>query len=100
VEFGDAACAAARERLAALRGEIGALLARYRLEAAGEPALHLLQAGPNASASLSAKKGSKLREVDEDGVGGARKTVEVSYDATLSTRVETKGTVTLSVACL
>lgn len=98
VELGDAACAAAEEKFAALRPAILALLARHDLEAEGDAALYLLQAGPNASATLAAKKG--LSEIDEEGTAEPRKKVEVSYDATLSTRVRTKGPATLSVRYL
>lgn len=99
VEIGDAECKAAREKFAAIRGELLAALGRHDLAAEEDPRFYLLQAGPNASATLTAKKGSTLREVEEEGEK-ARKKVEVSYDATLSTCVQITGPVTLTVAYL
>ena len=104
VEIGEPERAAAKARFEALRAPIVAVLARHDLEVEQEPGFWLVQAGPNASATLAAKKGGALRAIqDEDEDGGeakAKKKIGVSYDATLSTRVEIEGAATLTVTYL
>jgi len=98
VTFGDDECHAAKAKFTALQSKVEALLAQHELEVDSEPGFFLVQAGPNASARLTANKGSELREVDDE--GKKKKKVEVSYDSTLSTRIEMKGTMTLDVSYL
>lgn len=100
VEIGEAERTAAKARFEALRGPIGAALARHDLEVEHEPGFWLVQAGPNASATLTAKKGGALRAIEDEAKAKAKKKIGVSYDATLSTRVEIEGAATLTVTYL
>jgi hypothetical protein len=102
VELGDPECERARQRFAKLHGDITALLRRHELSQDGEAGLFLVQAGPLAQATLTAKTGSELRHVETD--EGERpkkkkvKKVVVAYESEASARVEVKGPMTLTVA--